>query len=113
MKKTFLVLLAMISLSVGCAPTTFLIGKDSRYTFFGRNNTTLANNLCTSGELRTILDDALIPAIAKDGFFRHICTSEYSYDKVLSIYAFMTPQEKKDLTRAFTRHGYEVNLMHC
>jgi hypothetical protein len=113
MKKTVLVLLAMISLSVGCGPTTFLVGKNGSYTFFGRMNTTLAKDLCTSGELRTILDDAMIPAIAKDGFFRHICTSEYSRDTVLSIYAFMTPEEKKELWRAFARRGYEVNLVHC
>jgi hypothetical protein len=113
MKKTFFVLLAMISLSVGCGPTTFLVGKDGRYAFVGRMNTTLAKDLCTTGEFRTILDDALIPAIAKDGFFRHICTSEYSREMVLSIYAFMTPEEKRELWRAFTRRGYEVNLVHC
>jgi len=113
MKKTVLVLLVMISLSVGCGPTTFLVGKNGSYTFFGRMNTTLAKDLCTSGELRTILDDASIPAIAKDGFFRHICTPEYSRDTVLSIYAFMTPEEKKELWRAFARRGYEVNLVHC
>ena len=113
MKKTFLVLLAMIGLLVGCGPTTFLVGKDGYYTFFGRMNTRLAKNLCTTGELRTILDDALIPAIAKDGLFRHICTAEYSREMVLSIYAFMTPEEKRELWRAFTRRGYEVNLVHC
>ncbi len=113
MKKNFLVLLAMISLSAGCGPTTFLVGKDNSYAFFGRINTPLAKDLCTSGELRTILDDALIPAIAKDGFFRNICTAEYSHDMVLSIYAFMTPEEKKELRLAFTRHGYEVNVVHC
>ena len=103
----------MISLSAGCGPTTFLVGKDGHYTFFGRQNTDLAKDLCTTGELRTILDDASIPAIAKDGLFRHTCTSEYSHDMVVSIYAFMTPEEKKELMRAFTRHGYEVNLVHC
>ncbi len=113
MKKIFFVLLTMISLLAGCGPTTFLVGKNGNYTFLGRKNTTLANNLCTTGELRTILDDASIPAIARDGLFRHICTSEYSRDMVLSIYAFMTPEEKMELMRAFTRHGYEVNLMHC
>lgn len=112
MKRTFLVLLAMISLA-GCGPTTFLVGKDGYYTFFGRMNTTLAHDLCTSGELRTILDDAAIPAIAKDGYFRYICTSEYSRDMVLSIYQFMTPEEKMELMRAFARRGYEVNMVHC
>lgn len=113
MKKTVLVLLALISLSIGCGPTTFLVGKDGYFTFFGRKNTQLAKDLCTSGELRIILDDAKIPAIARDGLFRHTCTAEYSRDTVLSIYAFMTPDEKKELMRAFARHGYEVNDVHC
>lgn len=113
MKKISLVLLALISLVAGCGPTTFLVGKDGYFTFFGRMNTTLAKNLCTSGELRTILDDASIPPVARDGLYRHVCTSEYSRDMVLSIYTFMTPEEKKELMRAFTRHGYEVNLVHC
>jgi hypothetical protein len=113
MKKTVLALLAVISLSTGCGPTTFLVGKDGYTTFFGRLNTNMAKNLCTSGELRSILDDAAIPALAKDGLHRHICTAEYNRDMVLSIYAFMTPDEKKDLMRAFVRRGYEVNLVHC
>ena len=113
MKKTVLVLLAVISLLAGCGPTTFLVGKNGYYTFFGRQNTDLGKDLCASGELQLILSDASIPAIARDGFFRHICTQEYSRDLVLSIYAFMTPEEKKELMRAFTRRGYEVNLVHC
>jgi len=111
--KTVFVLLATIGLSAGCGPTTFLVGKDGHYTFFGRMNTPLARDLCTSGELRTILDDAKIPAIAKDGLYRYTCTAEYSRDRVVSIYVFMTPEEKKELMRAFGRRGYEVNLVHC
>lgn len=113
MKKTVLVLLALTTLSIGCGPSTFLVGKDGYFTFFGRKNTDMAKELCSSGELRIILDDASIPAIAKDGLFRYTCTPEYSRDMVLSIYAFMTPEEKKELWRAFARHGYEVNMVHC
>jgi hypothetical protein len=113
MKRTVLVLAAVIGLSVGCGPTTFLVGKDGSYTFFGRMNTRLARDLCTTGELRTILDDASIPALARDGLFRHVCTAEYDRDVVLSIYAFMTPEEKKALMRSFARRGYEVNFVHC
>jgi indole-3-glycerol phosphate synthase len=76
-------------------------------------NTRLARDLCTTGELRTILDDASIPALARDGLFRHVCTAEYDRDVVLSIYAFMTPEEKKELMRSFARRGYEVNFVHC
>ncbi|MDA8099309.1 MAG: hypothetical protein M0042_06755 [Nitrospiraceae bacterium] len=114
MKNVFIVLLSGILLALaGCGSTTFLVGKDGYYTFFGRKNTDLGKALCTTGELRTILDDAQIPGIAKDGFFRYSCTPEYSRDMVLSIYTFMTPDEKKELMRAFARRGYEVNLVHC
>lgn len=113
MERRVLVFLTVMGLLVGCGPTTFLVGKDDRYAFFGRTNTSLAKDLCATGELRTILDDATIPAIAKDGFYRYICTPEYNRDMVLSIYAFMTPEEKKELMRAFIRHGYDVNLVHC
>lgn len=113
MKKLVIRMLALLVLLAGCSTTTFLIGKNGSYTYFGRMNTHLAKQLCTSGELRTILDDAAIPAIAKDGFFRHICTEEYSHETVVSIYTFMTPEEKKELMRAFTRRGYEVNMVHC
>lgn len=113
MKRTVLVLLAIIVLTAGCGPTTFLVGRNGSYTFFGRMNTPLAKDLCTSGDLRAILDDAKIPAIARDGLYRYTCTDEYSRDRVVSIYLFMTPEEKKELMRAFTRRGYEVNLVHC
>lgn len=113
MKKTAFVLLALITLTIACGPTTFLVGKDGYYTFFGRKNTDLAKDLCATGELRTILDDAKIPPIAKDGLFRHTCTAEYSRDMVISIYAFMTPDEKRELWRAFARRGYDVNIVHC
>lgn len=112
MKKSFLVVLA-IGLLAGCGTKTFLVGKNGSYTFFGRMNTDLAKDLCTSGELRAILDEAAIPAVAKDGYFRYICTAEYSHEMVVSTYTFMTPEEKKALMRAFARRGYEVNMVHC
>lgn len=113
--KSILILAAAagIAISAGCSHTTFLIGKDGYYTYFGRRNTDLGRELCSSGELAQILQTAAIPEIARDGFIRYICTTEYSRDKVLSIYAFLTPQEKQELWRAFARRGYEVNTVHC
>jgi hypothetical protein len=104
--------LALVALA-GCAPTTFVVSKDGYSTYFGRMNTGLSRRLCTSGDLRLILDAAAIPPIAKDGFYRHVCTEEYAWDTVVSIYTFLSPDEKKELMRAFAKFGYEVNLVRC
>ena len=112
MNRLILVIAAAAVLS-GCGPTTFLVGKNGSYTFFGRLNTDLGRTLCSSGELRAILDEAQVPPIAKDGLYRHTCTAEYDREMVLSIYTFLMPGEKQELMRSFARHGYEVNLVHC
>lgn len=115
MKKTSLLITAAVAISLlaACGPTTFLLGKNGEYAFFGRRNTDLGKELCRSGEMRAILDDAGIPSIARDGFYRYICTQEYNWETVQSIYAFMTPEEKRELMRAFARRGYDVNLVSC
>lgn len=109
---SLLIVLALIALA-GCAPTTFVVSKDGYSTYFGRMNTGLSKRLCTSGDLQRVLDTAAIPPIAKDGLYRHVCTEEYSWDTVVSIYLFLSPDEKKELMRAFVKYGYEVNLIRC
>jgi hypothetical protein len=103
---------ALLSLA-GCAPTTFVVSKDGYSTYFGRMNTGLSKRLCTSGDLKNILDTAAIPPIAKDGFYRHVCTDAYSWETVVSTYQFLSPDEKRELMRAFAKYGYEVNLVRC
>ncbi len=103
----------VLALLAGCGPTTFVVSKDGYSTYFGRKNTGLSRRICSSGDLQNILRSANIPPIAKDGFYRHTCTDEYDWDKVVSIYQFLSPDEKKELMRAFSRFGYEVNLVRC
>lgn len=109
----FLLAAALLAALTGCAPTTFLVSKDGSSTYFGRRNSSLALRLCSSGELANILDHADIRRVAKDGFFRYNCTEEYSREKVLSLYLFLSPEEKQELMRAFGDFGYEVNLIRC
>ncbi len=105
--------LLALSLLAGCGPTTFLVSRDGYSTYFGRRNTGLSKRLCTSGDLQRILASADISPIAKDGFYRYACSDEYSWDTLVSLYQFLSPDEKKELMRAFARFGYEVNLVRC
>ena len=107
-----MIILAFLALA-GCGPTTFVVSKNGYSTYFGRMNTGLSRRLCDSGDLRRVLEKAAIAPIARDGFYRHICTSDYSWDMVLSLYAFLSPEEKKALMRSFAEYGYEVNLVRC
>ncbi len=103
----------VLLLFAGCAPTTFVVSKDGYSTYFGRRNTGLSRRICTSGDLQRVLDTAQIAPIAKNDFYRRICTEEYSWETVVSLYHFLSPEEKKELMRAFAKFGYEVNLVRC
>lgn len=111
--RTAAMLIPVLLLFAGCAPTTFLLSKDGYSTYFGRMNTGLGRNLCLSGDLQRALENAALPPIAKDGLYRHVCTDEYSWETVVSLYAFLSPEEKRELMRAFAKLGYEVNLVRC
>ena len=100
-------------LVAGCSPSTFLINKAGTSSYFGNNSPFLHKMLCTRNELRLILADADLPREMQSDFYRYTCSEERSYDKVISLYLVLTPVEKKQLKRAFEKHGYEVNRLHC
>ena len=100
-------------LVAGCATTTFMISKDGRSYYLGRKSAVLHEMLCASGDLRRILAGTSMPEELKEEFYRYNCTEEISKEKVVSVYAFLTPEEKKDLKSAFRRHGYDINAVHC
>lgn len=102
-----------VLLFAGCGPSTFLIDKAGNSAYFGRNNQFLNKKLCTTDELRLILADADLPREMESDFYRYSCSAERSYDKVISLYLVLTPVEKLQLKRAFEKHGYEVNRLHC
>jgi hypothetical protein len=100
-------------LFAGCGPTTFLIGKAGSYTNFGRDKPFFRKMLCERGELSRILANADLPQDLENDFYRYTCTKERSYDKVVSLYLFLTPAEKTRLKNAFKRQGYQVNSLPC
>ncbi|MGE5237449.1 MAG: hypothetical protein ACM3ON_01465 [Chloroflexota bacterium] len=104
-------LLAMVV--AGCAPTTFIISKDGRAYYLGRKSESLYNMLCRSGDLERILAETSMPDDLKKEFYRYNCSGERSKEKVVSLYLFLSPEEKEDLQRAFRRHGYTINYVPC
>ena len=106
------VVLAALALSA-CGPSTFLINRDGVSSYFGRGGGTLQKRLCAGNDLAAILSDANLPADIREDFTIYSCSKERSSEKVLSLYLFLTPEQKKDLKQAFVRHGYEVNHINC
>jgi hypothetical protein len=104
--------LCMVLLA-GCGPSTFLINKAGTSSYFGSNSPFLHKMLCTRDEFRLILADADLPREVESDFYRYTCSEQRSYEKVISLYLFLTPVEKMQLKRAFEKHGYEVNRLHC
>ncbi len=100
-------------LLVACKPTTFIISKGTRGYYFGRQSKSLYRLLCASGDFKKVLRDANIPEDIKSQFYEYVCTKKASKDKVVSLYLFLTPEEKKSLKRAFIKHGYTVNYVPC
>lgn len=101
------------ALLAGCGPTTFLIDKDGTFAYFGREKPYLHKTLCMREELKTILADAELPQEIQNDLQRAVCSDERSSDKVVSLYLFLTPEEKQKLKKAFEKHGYKVNQLSC
>ncbi len=105
----------MIAFLGGCTTSTFLIAKenDTRAYRFGSTSKRLKRILCESGDFRRVLRDAEIPEHLKPQFYEYVCTENVSKEKVVSLYQFLTPDERKSLKRAFVKHGYTVNYVPC
>jgi len=108
-----LIAAATLLVILGCGAGTFLITRDGSSTYFGQPDTLLSRRLCSSGDLKNILSAADLPERIRDDFYRYNCTDDRSRDTVISLFAFLSPDEKIRLKRAFKRFGYEINIMHC
>jgi len=69
--------------------------------------------ICDTGDLERVLRDAEIPEHLKGDFFEYVCTNKRSREKVIALYAFLSPEEKRSLKRAFSMRGYMVNHVAC
>lgn len=105
--------ISFLILFTGCAPTTFLIGKDGNAAYFGRDRACFRKLLCIRGELDAVLASAELTNDQKKDFRTYVCSDERSFEKVLSLYLFLTPDEKSSLKKAFEKHGYDVNYIRC
>lgn len=111
--KRFLIIIIGVLFIVGCAPTTFLVQKgESKAYYFGSERKDAYELLCESGDLRRILRDAGLEEDIKKELYEYVCV-ERLFDKVVSIYAFLSPEEKKALKSAFVRHDYIINTVRC
>ncbi len=113
MKKGIFVFAIAALLFTACQPSTFLISKGNRAYYFGRQSSSLKQILCDSGDFKKVLRDTKMPEHLKDDFYRYVCTKEASKEKVIALYNFLTPDERKSLKRAFVRHGYAINYVPC
>lgn len=109
---TLLVTLCSLIFVAGCT-STFLVSKDGKSYFFGRNTSDLHKMLCESGDLIKILEDTRFKDEIKGALHKYNCTPEYSADKVKEIYASLTGEQRKELRVAFKRHGYDINYLPC
>lgn len=105
----FIVLLA----SASCAPSTFIVSNDYGAYYFGSESDNLKRMICDTGDLERVLRDAEIPEHLKTDFYGYVCSEKRSREKVISLYAFLSPEEKRSLKRAFSMRGYMVNHVAC
>ncbi len=103
----------LLLLLSGCAPSTFIVSNGIRAYYFGSESRGAYKMLCESGDLEKVLRDAELPEEIKKDVFEYVCTESRSNKKVISLYTFLTPEEKKSLKRAFVRHNYTINSVPC
>lgn len=113
MKRAGLILLIASSalLSAACS-STFMVVKNGKGFHFGSGSTAAYKVLCESGDLKRILADTALVQQTKDDIHRFNCTDR-SREKIKTVYAGLSPAERKDLRRSFQKHGYEINVMLC
>ncbi|MFO0753625.1 MAG: hypothetical protein U0411_09920 [Thermodesulfovibrionales bacterium] len=105
--------LSLLLLAMGCS-STFIITKEGKGYYFGSTAARLYTMLCSSGDLRAILDDAGLHSATKDALYRYNCEpAERSKEKVREIYAALSPEQRRELRLAFQKHGYDINYLEC
>lgn len=107
MKRALITLAAIPLLLAGCA-STFLISKDCKTNFFGKNDRDLNAMLCDQGDLRRVLASAALPRETADRLFRARCV-DHSERQVGEIYKSLDRGRQRELKYAFRLNGYEVN----
>ena len=113
MRKLWLLLTVLVFLLSGCAPSTFIVNNGIRAYYFGSESKGAYRMLCETGDLIKVLRNAELPEEIKKDLYEYACTEQRSNKKVISLYTFLTPEEKKNLKRAFVEQGYTINSVPC
>ncbi len=113
MKTWFFLTIAGLALVTGACTSTFLVSKDGKAYFLGSNSKAKYEMLCASGDLEKVLAATHLSKDMKDALYKYNCSAERSGDKIKQVYASMTPEDRKDIRRAFKNNGYEINYLEC
>jgi len=105
------ILLSMVLLiSAGCS-STFLVGKDGHGYFLGSGAEPLYAWLCSTGDAAKVLAATNLPEATRSSLYSALCSSSRSGDAVTGIYHSLPNDQRSSLQRAFTRHGYDINVV--
>lgn len=116
MLRRTLVVLTLAILLFGCSGTsTFLITKSpsNRSYYLHKYSEGLHNQLCKSGDFERVLMGTSLEEYIKKDLLEYVCTDKHSSDEVLSLFTSFSPDEMRELKRAFVRNGYTVNYIPC
>ncbi len=113
MKTWFLIVITGMALLIGACTDTFLVSKSGNSAFFGRDWKSKDELLCKTGALEDVLEDSHLDNELKDALYKYSCSASRSGEKVREIYASMTPEQRKDIKRAFRRNGFAINAKTC
>lgn len=106
MKISYIFLISFLLLA-GCSPT-FLISRGCKSYFFGSGGDSLYKMVCSSGDLKKILEDTNLPVEARQNLYKAQCV-ERSKEMTEKTYALLTSEQKKELKFNFKKYGYDIN----
>jgi len=111
MKKLLFICIVAMAFAASSCNHSVLVYKNGRGVFLTSNSKSKYDVLCASGDLKKILAISDLSEEMKDELYTSNCSAERSSEKVRQIYASMTPEERKEIKRAFRKVGYMINIM--
>jgi len=114
--RTYFIMIALGGIALiasACNSSSFLVYKDGHGYFLGSNSNAKYDLLCDSGDLEKVLASSHLSKDMKDALYKYNCSAERSSEKIKQLYVSMTPDQRKDIKRAFRSNGYEINYMAC
>jgi hypothetical protein len=111
MRFRLFIYIAVIAFGTGACTDTFLVYKRGHAYFVGSNSNSKYIMLCTSGDLKDVLDSSHLSREIKDNLYKYSCSAERSGEKIKQIFASMTVEERKDFKNAFRENGFSINTL--